>query len=245
MLSLSVGMFCSCLYPVNDQIEAVSMSCRWHYSEDMCIQIHLFATLTTSLPNLNDNPEHYISQEMVYKRTTDHLTNTHAFLLHFLNKLSPTAFHFPPKTCLHQHTLTMSPTNLFPTKSRSIHVYTDFDSTVTLRDTGDAILAHEMGQQELVRIDRLPETDPQNFSLRKAEDLKWDHVRLSIKEAVDILIGPGPHATQGQIEAYEQAEKRKPFDEEERSYRVEIDPGFESLYRLCKEHDIPITVVSM
>lgn len=139
----------------------------------------------------------------------------------------------------------MSPTSLFPSKSRSIHVYTDFDSTVTLRDTGDAILAHEMGQQELVRIDRLPETDPQNFSLRKAEDLKWDHVHLSVKEAVDILIGPGPYATPEQIAAYEQAEKRKPFDAEERSYRVAIDPGFEPLYRFCKQHDIPITVVSM
>ncbi|KAG0017928.1 hypothetical protein BGZ81_010465 [Podila clonocystis] len=139
----------------------------------------------------------------------------------------------------------MSPTSLFPTRPRSIHVYTDFDSTVTLNDTGDVILAHEMGQQELVRIDRLPETDPQNYSLRKAEDLKWDHVRLSVKEAVDILIGPGPYATQEQIAAYKQAEKRKPIDAVERSYRVEIDPGFEPLYRFCKEHDIPITVVSI
>ncbi|KAG0015449.1 hypothetical protein BGZ82_001399 [Podila clonocystis] len=139
----------------------------------------------------------------------------------------------------------MSPTSLFPTKSRSIHIYTDFDSTVTLHDTGDVILAHEMGQQELVRIDRLPETDPQNYSLRKAEDMKWDHVRLSVKEAVDILIGPGPYATQEQIAAYKQAEKRKPFDAVERPYRVEIDPGFEPLYRFCKEHGIPITVVSI
>lgn len=138
----------------------------------------------------------------------------------------------------------MSPTSLF-SKFRSIHIYTDFDSTVTLRDTGDAILAHEMGQQELDRIDRLPETDPRNFSLRKAEDLKWDHVRLSIKEAVNILIGLGPYATEEQIAAYEQTEKRKPFDSEERSYRVEIDPGFEAFYRFCKERDIPITIVSM
>ncbi|KAG0333473.1 60S ribosomal protein L8B, partial [Podila humilis] len=160
----------------------------------------------------------------------------------------------------------MSPSNLRPGSiARAIHVYTDFDSTVTLRDTGDMILAHEMGHQELRRIDRLPETDPENVTLRKAEDMKWKHVRLSVKEVVDILVGPGPtNATsiQGEIDGTceEKLEttattaaspsspaRRVPFDNDaaENSYRIKLDPGFESLHRFCKEHSIPLTIISI
>ncbi|KAG0274999.1 hypothetical protein BGZ96_003981, partial [Linnemannia gamsii] len=72
----------------------------------------------------------------------------------------------------------------------ALHVYTDFDSTAVLSDTGNSILAHQIGQKELDRIDRLPESQPGRVSLRKAEDMKWDHLRLSVKEAADILVSP-------------------------------------------------------
>lgn len=84
----------------------------------------------------------------------------------------------------------MSPTNMTSAPAIELHVYTDFDSTVVLTDTGDSILAHQMGHKELDRIDRLPETEPGRVSLRKAEDMKWDHLRLSVKEAADILVSP-------------------------------------------------------
>ncbi|KAF8951557.1 hypothetical protein BGZ46_003923, partial [Entomortierella lignicola] len=72
----------------------------------------------------------------------------------------------------------------------SLHVYLDFDSTVVLQDTGNTLLAHEMGYEELKRIDRLPETEIGKISLRKAEDMKWTHIRLDVKDAADILVDP-------------------------------------------------------
>ncbi|KAF9199266.1 hypothetical protein BGZ49_010651 [Haplosporangium sp. Z 27] len=72
----------------------------------------------------------------------------------------------------------------------SLHVYLDFDSTVVLQDAGNALLAHEMGYEELKRINRLPETEIGKISLRKAEDMKWTHIRLDVKDAADILVDP-------------------------------------------------------
>lgn len=84
----------------------------------------------------------------------------------------------------------MSPTNMTSTPAIALHVYTDFDSTAVLSDTGNSILAHQMGHKELDRVDRLPETEPGRVSLRKAEDMKWGRLRLSVKEAADILVSP-------------------------------------------------------
>ncbi|KAF9990833.1 hypothetical protein BGZ75_009524 [Mortierella antarctica] len=135
----------------------------------------------------------------------------------------------------------MSPTNMISPQV-ALHVYTDFDSTVVLEDTGNTLLEHEIGAKELERLDRLPETNPGHISLRKAEDMKWDKLRLTVQEAADILVGP----LDGQ-----QTPSRKPFDQTDdsigttRSYRVRLDPAFKEFHRYCKEHHIPITVVSI
>ncbi|KAF9359185.1 hypothetical protein BGX26_012960 [Mortierella sp. AD094] len=144
----------------------------------------------------------------------------------------------------------------------SLHVYTDFDSTVVLQDTGNTLLAHEMGEEELDRIDRLPETAPGQVSIRKAEDMKWNHIRFTIQEAADILVDPNDDVLlQDRLQQQKQesaeatttstASKRISFDQrsnnqsEERSYCVQLDPGFRQFHRFCKEHNIPITVVSI
>ncbi|KAI1301023.1 hypothetical protein EDD11_005859 [Mortierella claussenii] len=72
----------------------------------------------------------------------------------------------------------------------ALHVYADFDSTVVLQDMGNTLLAHEMGTEELDRIDRLPETEPGQVLLRRAEDMKWERVKMTIQEAADILVDP-------------------------------------------------------
>ncbi|KAF9965357.1 hypothetical protein BGZ70_004999 [Mortierella alpina] len=124
----------------------------------------------------------------------------------------------------------------------ALHVYTNFDSTVVLEDTGNTLLEHEIGIKELERIDRLPETNPGHISLRKAEDMKWDHLRLTIQEAADILVGP--------LDGL-QTSSRIPFDQMDgstgttRSYHVRLDPAFKEFHRFCREHHIPITVVSI
>ncbi|KAF9287233.1 hypothetical protein BGZ68_002065 [Mortierella alpina] len=124
----------------------------------------------------------------------------------------------------------------------ALHVYTDFDSTVVLEDTGNTLLEHEIGIKELERLDRLPVTNPGHISLRKAEDMKWDNLRLTINEAADILVGPVDEM---------QTSGRIPFDQTDsstgttRSYKVRLDPGFKEFHRFCKENHIPITVVSI
>jgi len=74
----------------------------------------------------------------------------------------------------------------------ALHIYVDFDSTMVLQDTGNTLLIHEIGQQELLRLDRLPETSTpgQVITARKAEDMKWERIKLSVQEAADILIHP-------------------------------------------------------
>ncbi|KAF9101868.1 hypothetical protein BGX27_011290 [Mortierella sp. AM989] len=138
---------------------------------------------------------------------------------------------------------------------RSLHVYTNFDSTVVLQDTGDTLLAHEMGEAELNRIDCLPKTVPGQVSLRKAEDMKWNHIRLSIQEAADILVDPSMNVLLQENQQNQDdgaASERIPFSQrdeqsgsDERSYRVHLDPGFKQFHQFCQEHDIPITIVSI
>lgn len=149
----------------------------------------------------------------------------------------------------------------------ALHVYTDFDSTVVMTDTGNSILAHQMGHKELDRIDRLPETEPGRVSLRKAEDMKWDHLRLSVSEAADILVSPEDNVLLQQDGVSTGATNgtttdgfnRVPFDERQKysgateaeveslndKYRVRLDPGFRQFHAFCQEHGIPITVVSI
>ncbi|KAF9130823.1 hypothetical protein BGW39_002577, partial [Mortierella sp. 14UC] len=150
-----------------------------------------------------------------------------------------------------------------------LHVYTDFDSTVVLTDTGDSILAHQIGHKELDRIDRLPQTDAGRVSLRKAEDMKWENLRLSISQAADILVGPedcinfrkdgtgtgGPRNLPAATEGFNPV----PFDDRQKEhqqsedvddtvndkYRVRLDPGFRAFHRFCQDNQISITVVSI
>ncbi|KAG0251336.1 hypothetical protein BGZ95_006919, partial [Linnemannia exigua] len=154
--------------------------------------------------------------------------------------------------------------------SISLHVYTDFDSTVVLTDTGNSILAHQIGHKELDRIDRLPETDAGRISIRKAEDMKWDNLRLSVSQAADILVrredcinlqnedgttGPWklPEATEGfnpvpfddRQEQQQQSGDNSMDDKVNDNYRVRLDPGFRAFHRYCQENQIPITVVSI
>lgn len=160
----------------------------------------------------------------------------------------------------------MSPTNM-TASTIALHVYTDFDSTVVLTDTGNSILAHQMGHKELDRIDRLPETEPGRVSLRKAEDMKWEHLRLSVKEAADILVssednillqqnGASTGATNGTTT---DGLNKVPFDDRQQysgdtaeevealndKYKVRLDPGFRQFHAFCQEHGIPMTVVSI
>ncbi|KAG0212681.1 hypothetical protein BGX28_005877 [Mortierella sp. GBA30] len=127
------------------------------------------------------------------------------------------------------------------TPQAALHVYTDFDSTVILEDSGNTLLEHELGASELERLDRLPEINPGHVSLRRAEDMKWELLRLSIQEAADILVGP----KEGQ-----EAARRTPFDEMDgtettRPYRLTLDPAFKDFHLYCKVHSIPITVISI
>lgn len=99
-----------------------------------------------------------------------------------------------------------------------LHVYTVFDSIVVLQDTVNTLLSRELGQSELQRIDTLPylpEATVGRVSRRKAEDMKWGHIRKSIKEAADILAD------------------------------ITLDPGFKKFHCYCHDNKIPITVVSM
>ncbi|KAF9903688.1 hypothetical protein EC991_003463 [Linnemannia zychae] len=151
--------------------------------------------------------------------------------------------------------------------SVALHVYTDFDSTVVLKDTGNSILAHQIGQKELDRLDRLPETDPGRISLRKAEDMKWENLRLSISQAADILVSPedcinfqqdgtgSPRNLPPATEVFNPV----PFDDRQEDdqqpekmddtvndkYRVQLDPGFRAFHRFCQDNKISITVVSI
>ncbi|KAF9196668.1 hypothetical protein BGZ50_008613 [Haplosporangium sp. Z 11] len=118
----------------------------------------------------------------------------------------------------------------------ALHIYTDFDSTVVLEDSGNNLLAHEMGIEELQRIDRLPKVDPGNVSLRRAEDMKWGRINITVKEAVDILTGTSDRVSFDKSNGNEAAD---------RSYRVPIDPAFKQFHRYCKDHQIPITIVSI
>ncbi|KAF9417832.1 hypothetical protein BGZ76_004485, partial [Entomortierella beljakovae] len=140
----------------------------------------------------------------------------------------------------------------------SLHVYTDFDSTVVLQDTGNHLLAYEMGQEELDRIDHLPETQAGQISLRKAEDMKWERIRLSIQEAADIVIDPrvnvssnqqsngsGSRGSSTSTSSSSHSRNKAPFDPEERSYYVQLDPGFKQFHSYCQENNIPITIVSI
>ncbi|KAG0366607.1 hypothetical protein BGZ54_005114 [Gamsiella multidivaricata] len=131
-----------------------------------------------------------------------------------------------------------------PSQQTALHVYVDFDSTVVLQDTGNTLLAHELGEQELDRLDRLPETQPGDVSFRKAEEMKWERLHLTIKEAADILIDPNADVLNP-----ERNTSRVPFDEEnggpKQSYYVQLDPGFKEFHRYCREHAIPITVISI
>ncbi|KAK3836210.1 MAG: HAD-like domain-containing protein [Linnemannia gamsii] len=163
----------------------------------------------------------------------------------------------------------MSPTNMTSPPTISLHVYTDFDSTAVLTDTGNSILAHQIGHKELDRIDRLPETDAGRISLRKAEDMKWENLRLSVSQAADILVSPedcvnsqnGDSTTgPGKLPAATEGFNPVPFDarqEQQQSgdnsvddtvndnYRVRLDPGFRAFHRYCQENQIPITIVSL
>lgn len=77
------------------------------------------------------------------------------------------------------------------TTSVALHIYIDFDSTTVLQDTGNTLLVHEIGQKELKRLDLLPQTSaPGEVTLRKAEDMKWERIRLTVQEAADILVNP-------------------------------------------------------
>ncbi|KAG9062788.1 hypothetical protein KI688_005094 [Linnemannia hyalina] len=161
----------------------------------------------------------------------------------------------------------MSPTNM-TSPTIALRVYTDFDSTMVLTDTGNSILAHQIGHKELDRIDRLPETEPGRVSLRKAEDMKWDHLRLSVKEAADILVSPKDNILRQQEGVSTGATNgtttdgfnRVPFDDRQQhsedtedeevealndKYRIRLDPGFRQFHAFCQEHGIPITVVSI
>ncbi|KAF9104640.1 hypothetical protein BGX29_001533 [Mortierella sp. GBA35] len=159
--------------------------------------------------------------------------------------------------------------------SIALHVYTDFDSTVVLQDTGNSILAHQIGHKELDRIDRLPVTEAPRVSVRKAEDMKWDHLRLSVKEAADILVSPEDNVLLLDQDAAADANANGtaartttkgfnpvPFDDMQEQqhmgevtadevralndkYRVRLDPGFKQFHRFCQENSIPITVVSI
>ncbi|KAF9088750.1 hypothetical protein BGX23_007128 [Mortierella sp. AD031] len=159
--------------------------------------------------------------------------------------------------------------------SIALHVYTDFDSTVVLQDTGNSILAHQIGHKELDRIDRLPVTEAPWVSVRKAEDMKWDHLRLSVKEAADILVSPEDNVLLLDQDAAADANANGtaartttkgfnpvPFDDMQEQqhmgevtadevralndkYRVRLDPGFKQFHRFCQENSIPITVVSI
>ncbi|KAF9541876.1 hypothetical protein EC957_002581 [Mortierella hygrophila] len=149
----------------------------------------------------------------------------------------------------------------------ALRVYTDFDSTMVLTDTGNSILAHQMGHKELDRIDRLPETEPGRVSIRKAEDMKWDHLRLSVKEAADILVSPEDNILRQQEVVSTGVTNgtttdgfnKVPFDDRQQhsedtveevealndKYRIRLDPGFRQFHAFCQEHGIPITVVSI
>ncbi|KAF9573058.1 hypothetical protein EC968_009108 [Mortierella alpina] len=136
----------------------------------------------------------------------------------------------------------MSPTNMISPQV-ALHVYTNFDSTVVLEDTGNTLLEHEIGAKELERLDRLPETNPGHISLRKAEDMKWQNLRLTLQEAADILVGP--------LDGLQPSSSRIPFDQKDgsmgttRSYQVRLDPAFKEFHRFCRQHQVPITVVSI
>ncbi|KAF8925113.1 hypothetical protein BGZ58_001123, partial [Dissophora ornata] len=141
--------------------------------------------------------------------------------------------------------MNMRPANIF------LHLYTDFDSTAVLQDTGNALLAHEIGEQELERLDRLPETELGMVSLRRAEDMKWERIRLTIEEAADILVEPSANVL---LNGALPTTTRTPFDERNgvsaegasnRSYYVQLDPGFRQCHQYCREHNIPITIVSI
>lgn len=148
---------------------------------------------------------------------------------------------YAARACIFTHTQ-MSPTNMISAQV-ALHVYTDFDSTVVLEDTGNTLLEHEIGAKELERLDRLPETNPGHISLRKAEDMKWQNLRLTLQEAADILVGP--------LDGLQPSSSRIPFDQKDssmgatRSYQVRLDPAFKEFHRFCRQHHIPITVVSM
>ncbi|KAG0042805.1 hypothetical protein BGZ83_012150 [Gryganskiella cystojenkinii] len=110
----------------------------------------------------------------------------------------------------------------------SLFAYTDYDSTVILKDSGNTLLASIMGEEELDRIDRLPETDPANVSLRQAEDMKWAHVNMTVDDAADLLVyGSSPSSSAPAIQP------------------VEIDPGFSAFHEFCKTNLIPMVIISM
>ncbi|KAF8936310.1 hypothetical protein BGZ47_009557, partial [Haplosporangium gracile] len=159
----------------------------------------------------------------------------------------------------------MSPTNM-TSSTVALHVYTDFDSTVVLTDTGNSILAHQLGHNELDRIDGLPESEPGRVSLRKAEDMKWNNLRLSVKEAADILVSPEDNVllqqdgvSTGTSTGATEGFNRVPFDDRQQyesateeevevlnvKYRVRLDLGFRQFHAFCQENQIPITVVSI
>ena len=118
--------------------------------------------------------------------------------------------------------------NMTTSNPPSLFVYTDYDSTVILKDSGNSLLTSIMGEEELERIDRLPETDPKNVSLRQAEDMKWAHVKMSVEEAADLLVYGS--STSSQVQS---------------TQPVAIDTGFRTFYEFCKKNFIPIVIISM
>ncbi|KAF9920439.1 hypothetical protein FBU30_009758 [Linnemannia zychae] len=148
----------------------------------------------------------------------------------------------------------------------ALHVYTDFDSTVVLTDTGNTLLSHQIGHIELDRIDRLPEAEVGRVSLRKAEDMKWETLKLSVKEAIDIVVAPEDNvlledATENSTTAIPtNGFNAIPFGDRDLvqpghvvdakdalndKYRVRLDPGFKQFHRFCQDNGIPITIISI
>lgn len=136
----------------------------------------------------------------------------------------------PPHSVHSVNTASTAGNNKIP----SLFVYTDYDSTVILKDSGDALLASIMGAEELRRIDRLPETDPQNVSLRKAEDMKWDQVTLSVQDAAELLVFGSITVTTASGQTITK-----------NVVKVELDPAFAAFHSFCRENHIPLIIVTM
>ncbi|KAL1922519.1 uncharacterized protein VTP21DRAFT_10058 [Calcarisporiella thermophila] len=96
-----------------------------------------------------------------------------------------------------------------------IHVFSDFDATITLRDTGTTLIDHpERGMGKQRRLELEHQVMEGIITYRQAVQEMWDSVTLTWEEADELY------------------------------KEIEADPDFSNFYHMCERTKIPLTVVS-